>query len=110
ESAASLPADLLAIVTGIATDAPEPSDDEATARDVDSTGLNSTRGAAALALGRLVHDDPGRLPQLLDALHRLCADPTMPVRAVAVRALVFVLYADEDTAIELFLAAVADAS
>lgn len=110
ESAASLPPELLAIVTSIATEAPEPSDEEATAADVDSTGVTSTRGAAALALGRLVHDEPARLPQLRDALRAVCIDHSMPVRAMAVRALVFVLYADEDTATELFLAALADAS
>lgn len=110
ESAASLPPELLGIVTSIAIEASEISDEEPTARDVDSTGLNSTRGAAALALGRLVHDDVARLPQLRDALRSLCVDRSMPVRAMAVRALVFVLYADEDAAVELFLAALADAS
>ncbi|MDP9418734.1 MAG: ATP-binding protein [Actinomycetota bacterium] len=110
ESAASLPAELLAIVASVATGAPDVPDEEGIADDVDSTGLNSTRGAAALALGRLVHDDPERLPELCDALRSVCVDPSMPVRAMAVRALAFVLYVDEDTAIGLFLAAVGDAS
>lgn len=111
ESAASLPAELLAIVASIATDGADgaDSDDEATADDVDSTGLNSTRGAAALALGRLIHDDPERLASLVATLRAVCVDPSMPVRAIAVRALLFVLYADEDTAVDLFLTAVAGA-
>ncbi len=110
ESAANLPTELLAVVARIATDAPELPDEEARADDVDSTGLDSTRGAAALALGRLVHDDLERLPVLGDALRAVCVDPSISVRAMAVRALVFVLDTHEDTAVHLFRAAVSDAS
>jgi hypothetical protein len=112
EAAASLPAELISMVTQIAISDPDPMGDEWQASqpgttplyagDIDMAGLNSTRGAAALALGTLVFEDQNRLAAARDPLDRLAADPSLQVRAMVAAALPSLLSVDVQLAVELF--------
>jgi hypothetical protein len=73
---------------------------------VDSAALNSTRGAAALALGQLLFEEPARRPIIERALRRLAADPQPEVRVAATGALAPLLNIDPDLALTLFHEAV----
>ncbi len=75
--------------------------------DIDMAGLNSTRGAAALALGVLVFEDQSRLAAARDPLARLAADPSLQVRAMVAAALPSLLSVDAELAVELWRSAVA---
>jgi hypothetical protein len=117
EAAATLPAELISMVAQIAVNDPDPVGDEWRTTqpgttplyggDIDMAGLNSTRGAAALALGVLVFEDQGRLAIARDALARLAADPSLQVRAMVAAALPSLLEADAELAVDLFRSAVA---
>jgi hypothetical protein len=119
EAAATLPAELISMVTQVAASDPDPAGDEwrtsqsgarpSYGRDIDQAGLNSTRGAAALALGALVFEDHGRLGAVRGALTRLAADPSLPVRAATAAALASMLSIDAELAVDLFRSAVAEA-
>jgi hypothetical protein len=118
EAAATLPAELISMVAQIAVNDPDPIGDEwRTSQpgttplyggDIDMAGLNSTRGAAALALGALVFEDPGRLSAVRDALARLAADPSLQVRAMVAAALPSLMSIDAELAVDLFRSAVAE--
>jgi hypothetical protein len=120
EAAATLPAELISMVTRIAVSDPDPLGDEWQASqpgttplyadDVDMAGLNSTRGAAALALGALVFEDQNRLAAARDPLARLAADPSLQVRAMVAAALPPLLSIDAELAVALFRSAVAETS
>jgi hypothetical protein len=120
EAAATLPAELISMVTQIAISDPDPMGDEWQARqtgttplyagDIDMAGLNSTRGAAALALGALVFEDQNRLAAARDPLARLAADPSLRVRAMVAAALPSLLSTDAELAVALFRSAVAETS
>mgnify|MGYP001267349719 CR=1 FL=1 len=69
---------------------------------IDSAALNSARGAAALAIGKLVFEEPARLAIVKPALHQLVTDPQPEVRAAAVGALASLLDIDSDLALALF--------
>jgi hypothetical protein len=68
----------------------------------DGAALNSTRSAAALAIGTLLAEEPSRLPLVVAALRRLVADPQAEVRAAAAASLVPLLYSDPDLAFAMF--------
>jgi hypothetical protein len=53
---------------------------------IESATLSSTRGAAALAIGKLIAEEPARLPLVEPALRQLVADPQTEVRAAAAAA------------------------
>jgi len=108
EAAATLPDELLDIVIDIATADPDPTG-SGLGGDPDSAGLNSTRGAAALALAALIGQNAGRLPHLRDALAHLSRDPAIAVRAMAAAALTNVIYVDAALALDLFRVSLADA-
>jgi hypothetical protein len=119
EAAATLPAELISMVVQIAASDPDPAGDEWRSSqlgatplyggDIDMAGLNSTRGAAALALGVLVFEDHSRLGAVRDALARLAADPSLQIRAMVAAALPSLLSMDAELAVELFRSAVAEA-
>lgn len=73
---------------------------------IDSAALNSTRGAAALAIGRLVFEEPARLTIVEPALRRLVTDPQPEVRAATAGALAPLLYTEPALALALFHGAV----
>ena len=76
--------------------------------DIDFAGINTTRGAAALALAQLVAVSPARFDRLKPAIAQLTVDPILSVRACAVAALGASLKIDPAFALEAFSAAVRD--
>ena len=64
--------------------------------------LNSTRGAAALAVGSVINSDGARLNALLPTLEQLVRDSSITVRAAVARTLLGVMRHDRPTAIRLF--------
>ncbi len=96
---------LIEMVVAVAIGDPDPeapsTDEPWEGASVDDAALNSTRGAAALAISRLLGEEPARLPLLEAALRRLVVDPAPAVRSAAVGALAPVLYIDSDLAIDL---------
>ena len=111
-AAGTVPDELVHLVADIAVGDPDPAGREPgetwDGGSVHSAALNSTRGAAALALGDLLAEDPDRLPLAEPALEQLIADPQPEVRASTIAALVPLLYSDPDHALALFHAAVND--
>lgn len=51
--------------------------------DFISAGINSARGSAATTLARVIFGDSSRLPQSIESIHQLAADPIIAVRALA---------------------------
>lgn len=66
-----------------------------------SRGINSTRGAAALAIGYLLQADYSRLPILLSGLERIIEDPSAPLRACVAFPLRVMLIHEPETAVAL---------
>lgn len=64
-------------------------------------GMNTVRGSAAEAIGRLLYVRPARADQLLDAVRALVADPVAAVRTCAAEALGGLMRADRALALEL---------
>jgi hypothetical protein len=77
---------------------------------IDFAALNSTRGAAALAIGNLIAEEAARLSLVEPALRQLVLDPQSEVRAAAVAALVPLLHSNPDLALGLFHDAVREAA
>jgi hypothetical protein len=105
-AAGPLPGDLVAIVTTIAVGDSDPAlraaGDEWNGGSLDSAALNSTRGAAALAVERILGEEPARLPLVEEALRKLVLDGHPGVRAVAVAALTPLLPSEPNLALALF--------
>ncbi len=90
-----LPDAVLEIVAFYATKDPDPNQElwrtEASAGQaffggsIDMAAINSTRGAAADAVGRLIAFDPSRLQTLLPTVEHLVADNSIAVRAATAR-------------------------
>lgn len=99
-----------AIATGDPDPAPRSPDDEWESGSIDSATLNSTRSAAAFAIGNLLAEDPGRLSLVEPTLHTLAVDPNAEVRVGAVVAITPLLYSTPDLGLALFHLAVRDLS
>ena len=117
EASSRIPGPLVMMVGAIAASDADPerdtwTPDDATGTgayyggDIDMAGLNSTRGAAAYALGDLVSAAPSALPLVSSAFDALSQDPVLQVRAMAVGALARILPIDEQGAVRWFLKAV----
>lgn len=65
-------------------------------------GINSTRGAIAHAIARLLFDEPLRFERLRDAVRCLAHDRSMAVRSCAIEALLAVQNVDADNATAWF--------
>ena len=76
--------------------------------DIDFAGLNSTRGAAALAIASLVLEDHARLETLMPGVESALSDDVEAVRACGFQALVAVLAVDPELAVEMFLRVIDD--
>lgn len=98
-----------ATATGVPDHGEHDADDDWNGGSIDSAALNSTRGAAALAIGRLLAEDPTRLSLLEPALRQIVTDPQIEVRTAAVAAVAPLLQSDPDLALALFREAVHDA-
>lgn len=111
-AAGTLPDELVQLVADIAVRDPDPAGREPgetwNGRSIDSAAINSTRGAAALALGDLLAEDSERLALVEPALRELVIDPQSEVRASTIAALAPLLYIDSNHALALFRDAVND--
>ena len=87
----------------------DPGANRKNAEIVATRGLNSVRGSAARAIGRLVDGNREHIPALEPAIRSLVTDPEPPVRALAIEIPLWMLRHDEDLALELFEEGVADA-
>lgn len=105
-AAGTLDDEFIETVANVAVGDPDPAErppgEPWNAGSIDSAALNSTRGAAALAIGQLVFEDPARLPLVEPALRQLVADPQPEVRAAAISVLTPLLYTNPDLALALF--------
>jgi len=104
--------ELIGMVAAIAIGDPDPAErvpaEDWNGGSVDIAALNSTRGAAALAIGNLVAEEPTRLRLVQRALDRLVADPQPEVRAAAAAAVAPLLLIDPTLALTMFHDAVDD--
>jgi hypothetical protein len=69
---------------------------------IEAAGMNSSRGAAALAIGALIRADPERLGRLRSTLESLVRDPSLSVRACAAEAVGVVMNLDAEFGFALF--------
>ena len=113
-STEEIPEDIQEILGWLATEADDPKDDELTCRTSDATemehsngilttAINSTRGAAADAIGTLLLASEERVPFFIPYLERMVHDPTVVVRTTAAHALLGLYKHDEARAVDLFL-------
>ncbi len=107
-----LPDDILEIAGELATEAKEPIGDDLVWGDgseenrpsnLITTAINTTRGAAADALGNLLHDHPERMAALYPYVERAVSDPSLAVRSTAANGVLGVFTIDDEKAVELFL-------
>lgn len=70
--------------------------------DPANAGLNSVRGGAAFAIGKLIFDGVDRAKQLLPVVEAMVSDPSIAVRSWVVNALIALLNYNRDKAIDLF--------
>lgn len=106
-----IPPIAFSILEAIAMEDPDPAediwdesedDDSPSFHSIEAASLNSTRGAAARAIGPLVSNDPSRLPNLSGTISALSVDPTQQVRSALARSLAAALFVDADAAIGWF--------
>ncbi|MGC2236179.1 MAG: NACHT domain-containing protein [Pyrinomonadaceae bacterium] len=71
--------------------------------DIDTTSINSVRGTAAGAVGRLIFHDQTRLKKLLPTIEKMVNDSTITVRAAVAFTLINILNHDRNLAVNLFL-------
>jgi len=71
--------------------------------DIFTAGLNSVRGAAAIAMARVFFGSGVAVSQLRPILERMVRDPSVAVRACVAETLIAVLRYDRDLAVRLFL-------
>ena len=109
---------LLDILVFYATEDPDPESDvwKSDGDDVNyydgdpySHGINTVRGQAARAIGRLLYDDGDRVSRLLPCIESLIIDPILSVRTCAIDTLAPILKHDRDRAVRLFLECCEDA-
>jgi hypothetical protein len=97
--------ELIQIVADVAISDPDPdgrAPGQPASDDIDGAALNSTRSAAALAIRRLLAEEPARLRIVEPALRLLVADAQPEVRAAAAAALTPLLYSNAELALALF--------
>lgn len=97
----------LGLVAWYAVNDPDPSEDlwlrGINGHDPFSAGINSARGMAALAMGRLLFNHPERLGVFREALERVVEDPIVAVRACVAVAPLALLDRHPELALSLFL-------
>ncbi len=106
-----LPHDIIEMLCHVALEAPDPAAD--TWQDPDSSwgaqgteainqAINSSRGAAAMALAQLLFANRERWSSLKVTVTELVGDPVLAVRSVAVECLTAVLHSHQDEALSCF--------
>ena len=97
-----LPDDVIEILCHVALEDPSPESDDSSWGDPLTQAVNSGRGAAAVALSRLLFTDRSRWRTLKPTVERLVTDPVLAVRATAVECLTAVLDSNREDALFLF--------
>ena len=101
-----VPDDILRLLCTIAETHADPESDTWQDRnpptDPIDQAINSARGAAALALSKLLFADRNRWSKLRQTVKQLAGDPVLAVRSVAVRCLLAVLDSNREDALDLF--------
>jgi hypothetical protein len=103
-----LPDDILEMVSFYALNGEQPTESGEQEKtyfggDLVTYGINTTRGAAAEALGNLLLADSKRWTKIEEGVRAVTADRAWSVRAVAVSCLTALLNVDRNLAVELFL-------
>jgi hypothetical protein len=109
-----IPDDIMKILAWYATEANDPKDDSLTFRSGDSsdennpsfilsTAINSVRGVAAEAVGKLLFSNAERVSFFTPYLHKMVNDPTITVRSTVAYALLGLYTHDDKLAVSLFL-------
>ena len=102
----AIPDDIVQMLVRVALDDPDPESDKwqnpGSYDDPVTQAINSARGAAAMALGRLLFADNGRWTCLKPAIERLVKDPVLAVRSVAVESLLAILDSHRRDALACF--------
>jgi len=109
----ALPDEALEIVAWYATKDPDPEEELWRTNapggdlyydgDIINAGINSVRGNAAEAMGKLILPDKDRIVCFKPELEQMVQDPSIAVRSWVARTLTAVLIHDEDLAVQLFL-------
>lgn len=107
-----LPTEALDIIAWYATEDPDPereiwrvkayNENYYYGGDPLTAGINSVRGAAALAIARLIYHNSDRIPHFAETLKKMVQDPSIAVRSWVAYTLIFVLEYDAALAIDLF--------
>ena len=95
------PDHVIEMLCRVALEDPSPESDDSS-WDPITQAINSGRGAAAVALTRLLFADRGRWGSLKPTVEVLATDPVLAVRSVAVECLTAVLDSDREDALLLF--------
>ncbi|MHA1613902.1 MAG: NACHT domain-containing protein [Candidatus Thorarchaeota archaeon] len=109
-----IPNDILNILAWYATEATDPKDDSLTFHSGDSsdednpsfilsTAINSVRGVAADAIGKILFSNAERVSFFTPYLSQMIKDPTITVRSTVAYALLGLYTHDEKLAVSLFL-------
>ena len=102
----TLPDDIVQMLIRVALADPDPESDKwqdpGSYGDPVTQAINSARGAAAMALGRLLFADNGLWTCLKPAIERLVEDPVLAVRSVAVESLLAILDSHRRDALACF--------
>jgi hypothetical protein len=88
---------------GLNDSSPEPKDHFEKARDIESRGINSTRGVAAEAIGAIIFADASKVDYFLPVIQSMVDDPSLAVRGCVIQSLLPLLNHQPDLAVELFL-------
>lgn len=101
QASEDLPEDVVAMLLRVAIDDPSPESDDISWEPL-AQAINSSRGAAAVALARLLSADRSRWSHLRPTVERLVKDRVLAVRSVAVECLSAVLDSEREDALLLF--------
>lgn len=111
---AGIPDDILNLVADWALNDPDPTEERCHAyassgqTDMHQLGINSNRGAAALALVKCsLHREPPQVERAFWLLERAAADPSIAVRTCVIEALEWLLSHDRGRALDIFKRAMA---
>lgn len=107
-----LPIDMIEMLCDFALNDPDPEDESWRSRDGSIpmyggdalvAGINSVRGRAAWAIGKLLFADRGYWSSVRRAVESLCRDTSTAVRSCALTCTLALLNIDRDEAVRLFL-------
>ncbi len=97
-----LPGHVVEILEWYACHDPDPDPAYASGMGLWQDGVNSVRGSAAMALGRMLFEDDSRTPSVLPILERMVDDPSLAVRSCVAYALTAAWNHDRDVSVRLF--------